>query len=65
MPDWDLEARHAYGAGASAMFLEVVCYLPAPELAAVEEWIEELRTWTVGPPPIAPHLWPAASDNDG
>ncbi len=65
MPDWDLEARYAYEAGASAMLLEVVCCLPAPELVAVRQWIEDLRAWAGGPPPVAPHLWPLASDNGG
>ena len=50
--------REAYRRGARDAFDSMVAGLKAPDVRAMEDWLNDLDAWQKGAPPPPPHAWP-------
>ena len=53
----DPAERAAYVAGVAEAIDAVAIHVEARSARELEEWLRELREWTGGEPPLAPHRW--------
>jgi len=57
----DSEIREAYRRGAIDAYEAACIHVPAPRRAAVDAWLNDLRDWNRGEPPVPPQRWSEAT----